>query len=124
MDIILEGELIELDGDSFSSCIEGSYMTVVMFFVEWCTPCKNMMDTLQSVAEKTVDFKGDIKIATIDCGLNADLCAEQEAEIYPTFVAYRDGNEVVGQGRWNGALHYYYYYYYYFYCNYNYYYYY
>jgi len=99
-----EGEVVVLSDKTFSNFIMGEHMTVVMYHIDWCSPCQNMMSALEFVAEKTIAFKGDIKIATLDCGLHEDICVEQDAEMYPTFVAYRNGEELVGAGRWKGAM--------------------
>ena len=86
-----------------SSIIEEDALTFVMFSVDWCHPCVEMMAHMSAAAEKTADFKGKIKVGIYECEEKDPLCDIYDVTAFPTFIGFREGKEIP-DARYVGAL--------------------
>ena len=101
--MVLDGDVVVLDDKSFTKVIQGDQMSVVFYHISWCAPCNQMKEVMQTVAKKTIQFNGDIRIASVDCGSYPDVCYKQNITAYPTYVMYRDEQELPN-GRLDGVM--------------------
>jgi thioredoxin 1 len=64
---------------------------VVDFWGPRCGPCLAMMPWVEALADKIAD---DVKIVKLNSAENRRLCVELRVLGLPTFLMYRDGQEV------------------------------
>lgn len=67
-------------------------MWVIDYFVSWCTPCQQLSQEWIKVA-KSLKILSNVKIASVNCEVESDLCASQKINQYPTIRLYPIGSE-------------------------------
>ena len=70
-------------------------VVLVEFFATWCPHCQRMMPIVAQVKEKLADRA---KVVQLDIDKNQALADELGVEGVPTFIVYKDDNEV-----WRGS---------------------
>jgi len=80
----------QITQQQFNSVLQKNTMVVVDYFAEWCGPCKMM----HSIYEEAANKYSNIKFVRVDVDDNLDLAASQNIQVVPTFVAYKNGQEV------------------------------
>lgn len=65
---------------------------IVDYFASWCGPCQMLAPqwTLVAKALKLLPF---VKVASLDCEAEGDLCRSQAVRSYPTIRLYPIGSE-------------------------------
>ena len=66
-------------------------VVLVEFFATWCPHCQRMMPIVAAVKEKLGD---KAKVVQLDIDKNQALADELGVEGVPTFIVYKDDNEV------------------------------
>lgn len=61
---------------------------VLKFYADWCTPCKILSRTLNSIEDISIPIK------EIDIDQEIDLAAKYNIRGIPTMVMLEDGNEI------------------------------
>ncbi len=74
----------------FKDVLSKNKKVVVDYFAEWCGPCQMMHPVVQELAKKYTD----IKFVKVDIDQNTNLAISQQIEVVPTFIAYKNGEEV------------------------------
>lgn len=70
----------------------GNKLVVVDCFTDWCGPCKMIMPTLQQWA---VELEDKVEIVKFNCNKhNKDLGIELGIKVAPTFLIYKNGEQV------------------------------
>ncbi|XP_012286037.1 dnaJ homolog subfamily C member 10 [Orussus abietinus] len=64
----------------------------VDYFAPWCTPCQQLAPIWTSVA-KAFNSLPFVKIANVDCEVEAQLCGSQRVRSYPTIRLYPLGGD-------------------------------
>lgn len=64
--------------------------TVLMFTADWCPDCQFIKPAMPEIEKDFADFK----FYSVDRDENIDLAAELGIMGIPSFVAYRDGEEI------------------------------
>lgn len=89
--------IIDIQGaDHFDQqVIEQSFNTPVLvdFWAEWCAPCKVLMPVLEKITE---DYRGGLRLATVNCDIEQDIVARFGVRSLPTVVLFKDGQPVDG----------------------------
>mgnify|MGYP001179512488 FL=1 len=89
--------IIDIQGaDHFDQqVIEQSFNTPVLvdFWAEWCAPCKALMPVLEKITE---DYRGGLRLATVNCDIEQDIVARFGVRSLPTVVLFKDGQPVDG----------------------------
>jgi thioredoxin-like negative regulator of GroEL len=77
---------------AFREQIAGAVMTVAVFKTTWCKDCHFITPFMPDVER---DYEGRIKFIEIDRDELPDLCLELGIMGIPSFIAYREGQELV-----------------------------
>lgn len=75
--------------------IGGVEPTLVEFYAPWCPHCQRMMPVMNEVIER---FKDKANVVQIDGDQNAALCETYKVRSYPTFILFKEGQEVWRDG--------------------------
>lgn len=71
----------------FTQVIESDLPVLIVFYAEWCGPCKAMMPELDRFAE---EFKAIIKVVKIDINLYLQEALDYEVRGVPTLVLLKN----------------------------------
>lgn len=83
--------VFEATTDTFDTQILGQGVALVDFWASWCPPCRAMSPV---VDELGAQFEGRATIAKVDVDANAELAARYSVASIPTFILFKDGEEV------------------------------
>jgi thioredoxin 1 len=67
---------------------------VLDFTAKWCSPCRAMMPTIDSLIEEYNKEGSDVEIRKIDVDEDSQLPHKYEVRSIPTFVFLSDGVEI------------------------------
>ncbi|CAN6463375.1 unnamed protein product [Victoria cruziana] len=85
----------------FSEEVLGSDLPVLVEFVaDWCGPCRLMSSTVDWASQ---EYKDRLKVVKIDHDQNPQLIQEYKVFGLPTFIFFKNGEEVPGS-RTEGAI--------------------
>jgi thioredoxin len=77
---------------TFAQEIEGhTGVAVVDVGAEWCGPCRAIAPVIDKVAQ---DWRGKVKVATVDADLNPGIGSRFRVRSIPTLLLFRDGQHV------------------------------
>ena len=82
--------LRELDVNNFEDEIKGG-LKLVEFYTSWCGYCKKQKPELEKMDK--------VWIGQVDADNNAEISSKYGVNAFPTFLVFKDGNEV---GRMSG----------------------
>ena len=75
----------------YESVISSNPVVLVEFYASWCPHCRKMAPIVEQVKELLGDA---VKVDQFDIDQFNDFADEAEVEGVPTFIVYRNGNEV------------------------------
>ena len=73
-------------------------LVLVDFFAPWCSPCRNIAQTIEAMAK---EYEGKVTVCKVDIDENSEVPARFGIKNIPTFILMKDGSEVnrfVGAG--------------------------
>lgn len=76
---------------TYEEIIRGTAPVLVDFHATWCGPCKTMAPVLDALKSELGE---GIRIVKIDVDKNTDLAVRQKVMGVPTFILYKNGEEV------------------------------
>lgn len=76
---------------SFNNIINSKTPVLVVFFADWCGPCKSLAPILKEVKE---ELGNNIKIVKIDVDKNLPLASKYQVRGVPTMILFKDGKQV------------------------------
>ena len=80
---------IAVSDDSFDAdVLQSDQPVVVDFWAEWCGPCKMVSPIVEELAR---DYKGKIKIASLDVDGNRQIPAKFGIRNIPTLILFKGG---------------------------------
>jgi len=83
---------IEVNADTFETEVVQSDLPVLVdFWGPKCGPCLALKPAVEELAES---YGGKLKLAMIDASKNKRLCLNLKVLGLPTFLLYKDGEEV------------------------------
>ena len=83
---------VELNADIFEKEVVQSEVPVLVdFWGPQCVPCLALMPKVEGLAEK---YAEKLKITKVDASKNRRLCLNLKVFGLPTFLFYKNGNEV------------------------------
>lgn len=74
----------------YHAALQSGESFLVDFFATWCAPCKQMAPIFEIFAER----HPEIRVAKVDIDAEPSLAEECHVFSVPTFVLFRDGQEV------------------------------
>lgn len=84
--------LLELNRDNYEDEIGSSEIPVLVdIWGPRCAPCLMLMPMVEQLEK---DYNGRVKVAKLNATENRMLCAKMRVMGMPTFLVYKDGNEV------------------------------
>ena len=84
------------DQDFQSEVLQSKMPALVEFGADWCGPCHIVAPILKELAS---EFKGSVKVFTMDVDANKQVASEHGIQGIPTFLFIKDGrvlDHVVG----------------------------
>ena len=75
----------------YEETINSSKLVLVEFFAAWCPHCQRMMPVVREAEE---DLDGVAAVFQFDIDKNRDLAEGLGVETIPTFIVYKDGEEM------------------------------
>ena len=83
---------IELNRDNYEAEVNESDLPVLVdFWGPKCGPCLALMPSVEAMEE---EYEGKLKVTKLNATENRMLCAKLRVMSLPTFLFYKDGNEV------------------------------
>lgn len=76
---------------NYNDLIKSNNLVLVEFFASWCPHCQKMMPIVKEVKG---ELEGRCDVYQFDIDENKELAAENGVESIPTFIIYKDGQEV------------------------------
>lgn len=95
----MDPTVIKLSSSNFHETLgrkRSGSLWVVDYFAPWCGPCQQLAPEWTAVA-KVLHLLPNVKIASVDCEANGDLCRSQGVRSYPTIRLYPLGSEGLNQ---------------------------
>ena len=77
--------------NDYQSLISGSKVVLVEFYASWCPHCRRMMPIVDDIKEL---LGNRVPVYQFDIDENESLADRMGADTVPTFIIYRDGEEV------------------------------
>jgi thioredoxin 1 len=85
-------DLLNVTDDSFAAeVLESEAPVLVDFWAAWCGPCRVMHPILSELAAD----RDDLRVVSVDAEANVDTAARYGVLAMPTFVLFRNGQEVL-----------------------------
>ncbi len=80
--------LQSIDNDSFDRTIRDNEVVVVDCYTEWCSPCRKLIPTLESLADR---YQGRVTIAKLDIGTNRETSQRFGVMSVPALLYFKNG---------------------------------
>ncbi len=81
----------ELTNENFSETVNGSNLTVVDFWAEWCGPCKLMAPIIEQLAK---DYEGRVNICKLNIDEYENIAQDYDIMSIPTVCMFKNGKIV------------------------------
>ena len=80
---------VKVDSANFQSeVLDSAEPVVVVFWAEWCGPCKMIAPSLEEIS---AELAGKVKIAKLNIDENPDLAAKFGVRSIPTLAIFKGG---------------------------------
>ena len=82
---------VNMNRRMFEDMIQGDQPVLVDFWAPWCTYCRRISDTYESVAQ---EYAGRLTAAKVNIDDEEALAVQEQIEVIPTLVLYRGGQAI------------------------------
>ena len=80
------------NADAFRAALAQSQKPVLVdFWAPWCTYCRRIEPAYDKIAQQ---YAASLVVGKVNIGDEAGLAQQEQIEVIPTLVLYRDGNAV------------------------------
>ena len=76
---------------TYNQAITSTPAVLVEFYASWCPHCQRMMPVVEQIK---ILLEGSADIYQFEIDENRELADAQKVESIPTFIVYKDGNEL------------------------------
>ena len=83
--------MIHMNQELFQQALQGEKSVLVEFWAPWCVYCRRIEPAMTKLAEQ---FSDDLVIGQVNIDDEPLLSHQEQIEVIPTFVLYRDGKAV------------------------------
>ena len=83
--------MIHMNQELFQQALQGEKPVLVEFWAPWCVYCRRIEAATAKVAEQ---FGSELVIGQVNIDEEPLLSHQEQIEVIPTFVLYRDGKAI------------------------------
>lgn len=83
--------MIHMNQELFQQALQGEKSVLVEFWAPWCVYCRRIEPAMTKLAEQ---FRDGLVIGQVNIDDEPLLSHQEQIEVIPTFVLYRDGKAV------------------------------